>query len=36
MYTCCILYSITVTAASAGVPSPDTLEFKSQSDAMYY
>ena len=34
MYLCCLLYSITVTAASVDLTSPDqSLEMNSQSDA---
>ena len=36
MYAYCLLYSIIVTAASADLSSSDTLEMKSESDAMYY
>lgn len=36
MSTCCLLYSITVTAASDDLSNSDTVELKPESDAMYY
>ena len=36
MYTCCLLYSITVIAASGDLSNSDTVELKPESDAMYY